>query len=128
MLSRSEQELDILEKISQILGDGLDYGEVFQRVMTLLGERMGILQASLVLWDDASDVLRIVAAVGMTKEEIARGRYAMGEGVVGQVLASGKAQTIADINKHPQFLNRTRSRQLVAVGAGGGLWGWVWSY
>jgi len=120
MLSRSEQELDILEKISQILGDGLDYGEVFQRVMTLLGERMGILQASLVLWDDASDVLRIVAAVGMTKEEIARGRYAMGEGVVGQVLASGKAQTIADINKHPQFLNRTRSRQLVAVGAGGG--------
>ncbi len=117
MLSRSEQELDTLEQISQILGDGLAYGEVFQRVMALLGERMGIQGASLVLWDHAADQMRIVAALGLTDEEVARGRYAMGEGVTGQVIATGRAQIIPDIRKHPQFLNRTRSRQLVAVGA-----------
>lgn len=119
MLSRSEQELDILERISQILGDELAYGDVFQRVMTLLGERLGIQRATLVLWDDAAGEMRIVAAVGMSAEEIARGRYAMGEGVTGQVIATGQVQIIPDISKHPQFLNRTKSRQLSAVGAGG---------
>lgn len=112
MLSRSEQELDTLERISHILGDGLEFTEVFGRVMTLLGERMGIQRASLALWDEAREEMRIVAALGLTPEEIARGRYALGEGVTGQVISTGAAQIIPDISKHPAFLNRTGSRQI----------------
>ncbi len=107
MLNRSEQELDILERISQILGDGIEFGQVFQRAMALLGDRMGIQRASLVLWDEAREEMRTVAALGMSREEMARGRYALGEGVTGQVLATGQPQIIPDIRKHPEFLNRT---------------------
>jgi Nif-specific regulatory protein len=107
MLNRSEQELDILERISQILGDGIEFGEVFQRAMALLGERMGVQRASLVLWDEAREEMRTVAALGMSPQAMARGRYALGEGVTGQVLATGQPRIIPDIRKHPEFLNRT---------------------
>lgn len=111
-MNRTEQELDILERVSQILGDGLELPEVFQRVMAVLSDRLNIQRAALVLWDDSIDQLRILAAIGLSKDEIARGKYAAGEGVTGQVVATGQARVIADIRRHPEFLNRTGSRRL----------------
>src|SRR5690606_34865662 len=111
---------DILQKISQILGDGLELSEVFQRAMTVLCERLGFQRASLVLWDASSEQYRIVAAVGLSREEMARGRYAPGEGVTGKVLATGQPQVVADVLKHPDFLNRTRARPLDGPGSATG--------
>ena len=111
-MDRAEQELDILEKISQVLGDGLELTQVFQRAMTLICDRLDFQRASLVMWDEATEQLRIVGAVGMTPEEIARGRYAPGEGVTGRAMGTGKAQIIPDVTQDPDFLNRTGARQL----------------
>ncbi len=111
-MNRSEQELDILEKISQILGDGHQLSQVFQRAMALLNERLDIQRATLCIWDDAIEQARIVAAIGLSKEEMQRGRYARGEGITGQVLKSGVPMVIPDVTKEPEFLNRTGSRPL----------------
>ena len=83
----------------------------------MLGERMNITQAALCLWDDAISQARIVAAVGLTKAEIERGRYGLGEGVTGRVLATGQPAIIPDLGKHPEFLNRTGSRDLAEARA-----------
>jgi Nif-specific regulatory protein len=115
-MERAEQELDILERIGQILGDGLDLSQVFQRAMTLLTERLNIRRASLLLWDDAIEQVRIIAAIGLTRDEMQRGRYALGEGVTGRVMATGQPQIIPDISKHPDFLDRTGSRAAQASG------------
>ncbi len=115
-MHRSEQELDILEQISQILGDGLELSQLFQRVMSLLSEKLHIQRSALVLWDQASGQLRIVASTGLSTQEQQRGRYAVGEGVTGQVLASGEPAVIKDIASHPEFLNRTGSRDLDEAG------------
>ncbi len=112
MIDRPEQELDILEQISQILGDDLELSEVFQRAMSVLSERLNIQRAALVLWDRATDQLQTVASVGLTPAEQERGRYALGEGVTGRVIASGEPAVIADVSRHPEFLNRTGSRQI----------------
>ena len=111
-MSHPEQELDILEKISQILSSGVELGEVFQRATALLSDRMSIERAALCLWDDTIEQARIIAAVGMSKDEMQRGRYALGEGVTGQVLADGLAQIIPDVSRHSDFLNRTGAREL----------------
>ena len=113
-MASAEHELDIVEKISQILGDDLELKQVFQRAMGVLSERLDIRRASLVLWDDALDEARVVAGVGMTAEEIQRGRYARGEGVTGEVMATGAPQVLENIFNDQRFLNRT-GRQ-----AGGG--------
>ncbi len=109
-MDRAEQELDILEEISQILGETLELGEVFQRAMRVLTQRLGFQRAALVLMDRSKDQLRTVAAVGLTPAERERGRYALGEGVTGKVMATGQPAVIPDIAKHPHFLNRTQSR------------------
>lgn len=41
-----------------------------------------------------------------------RGRYAWGEGVTGRVMVTGQPEVIADVRKHPEFLNRTDSRSI----------------
>jgi len=107
-MSKAEQELDILLEVSQILSEGLELSQVFQRAMSALGKQLDMQTASLVLWDAATEQYRTVAAVGMTQEEIARGRYAPGEGVTGQVLQTGEPAVVADVTAHPAYLNRTR--------------------
>ncbi len=111
-MGRSEQELDILERISQILGGGLELSQVFQHAMALLSDRLNIQRASLALWDDAIGQARVIAAVGLSKSEMERGRYGLGEGVTGRVLASGEPQIIPDVSRHAEFLNRTGSRDM----------------
>ncbi|MCC5829943.1 MAG: sigma 54-interacting transcriptional regulator [Phycisphaeraceae bacterium] len=111
-MDRTEQELDILEGISQILGDGLELTEVFQRAMAVLSDRLRIERAALVLWDDTTDQLRTAAAIGLSREEMQRGRYAPGEGVTGAVVASGQPRIIPDVRQFPEFLNRTGSRRI----------------
>ncbi|MCE9590168.1 MAG: sigma 54-interacting transcriptional regulator [Planctomycetes bacterium] len=122
-MDRAEQELDILERISQILSDGLELGQVFQRGMSLLSDRLNVQRATLVLEDEASQAFRIIAAVGLTTEEMARGRYSAGEGVTGRVIATGTAAIIPDVRLEPDFLNRTGSRPSLSTanaGSGGG--------
>ncbi len=80
--------------------------------MALLSDRLNIQRASLALWDDAIGQARTIAAVGLSKSEMERGRYGLGEGVTGRVLASGQPQIIPDISRHGEFLNRTGSRDL----------------
>ena len=78
----------------------------------MLGERLHIQRASLVLYDQATDQLRTYASVGMTPVEQDRGRYALGEGVTGRVMETGEPAVLPDVSKHPEFLNRTQSREI----------------
>ncbi|MEM1353374.1 MAG: sigma 54-interacting transcriptional regulator [Planctomycetota bacterium] len=108
-MDRLEQELNIVEQISQILGGALELSEVFQRAMSLLGHELSIERAALTLVDPATEQLRIVASVGLSPEEQQRGRYAVGEGVSGRVRETGQPAVIPDVAKHKDFLNKTRT-------------------
>src|SRR5256885_8101442 len=75
--------------------------------MQILSDKMNRRRAALVLLDDSNGRLRTEAAIGMTPEEIERGRYALGEGVTGNVVATGRPRVIPDVRNEPDFLNRT---------------------
>jgi Nif-specific regulatory protein len=64
-------------------------------------------RGALVLLDESTGRLRTEAAIGMTQEEIDRGKYALGEGITGNVVATGRPRLIADLREEPDFLNRT---------------------
>src|SRR5215212_5881461 len=70
---------------------------------------------TLVLLDESTGRLRTEAAVGLTQEEMERGKYALGEGITGNVVATGRPRVVADVRVEPDFLNRTG--RLNAVGA-----------
>src|SRR2546423_1658495 len=102
-----EQELHILTEIGQILSSTLELREAFAKTMQIISDKLDMHRGALVMLDESTGRLRTEAAIGMTQEEIERGRYALGEGVTGNVVATGRPRIIPDMRSEPDFLNRT---------------------
>src|SRR5438045_2628790 len=104
---RADRELLTLTEIGHILASTLELREAFQRMMQLISDKLEMRRGALVLLDESTGRLRTEAAVGLTPEEIERGKYALGEGITGNVVATGRPRVIADLRAEPDFLNRT---------------------
>src|SRR3954454_16082255 len=104
---RSDQELAILQEVGHILSSTLELREAFGKMMTLISDRLDMHRGALVLLDESTGRLRTEAATGLTPEEMERGKYALGEGITGNVVATGRPRIIADLRQEPDFLNRT---------------------
>ncbi len=102
-----DQQLAILTEIAQILSSTLDLRGAFGKIMKIISDKLAMKRGALVLLDDSSGRLRTEAAVGLTPIEIERGKYALGEGITGSVVASGRARVVPDLRQEPDFLNRT---------------------
>src|SRR4051794_13072777 len=104
---KGDQELSILTEIGRILSSTLELREAFGRIMQSISDKLDMHRGALVLLDESAGRLRTEAAVGMTPDEIERGKYALGEGITGNVVATGRPRVIADVRAEPDFLNRT---------------------
>ena len=106
-LLRGDQELSILTEIGRILSSTLELREAFGQIMQSISDKMDMHRGALVLLDESTGRLRTEAAVGLTPDEIERGKYALGEGITGNVVATGRPRVVADVRSEPDFLNRT---------------------
>lgn len=61
-------------------------------------------------YDKTAGKLRVVSAFGLTPEQMARGRYKVGEGIVERFFETGEPIIVPNIGKEPLFLNRTDVR------------------
>jgi Nif-specific regulatory protein len=103
---KTEQDETLLE-FGQVLGSALDFVELFGKVGELLAERCDMKRSFLVLLNPETDELAIELAHGMTPEEMAKGRYRVGEGITGRVVKTGRPMGVKDISAEPKFLGRT---------------------
>ena len=110
----SEHEIDILSQVGQLFASTLDLSEAFPRLMQLLSAELDMSRGTLVLLDESSGRLRIEAAAGLKPQEVERGDWALGEGITGNVVATGRARVIPDIRSEPDFLNRLGARDVAA--------------
>jgi len=109
--SRQDRELGLLTKMGEALGSALDPNSFFEQTMGVLADELGMIRGTLVLLDRAVNRLRIVAAHGLTATERAKGEYAVGEGVTGRVVETGRPEVVPDIAGDPRFLDRTAARR-----------------
>src|SRR5882762_580589 len=103
----ADQELAILNEIGEILSSSNALREGFAKIMQVISDKLNMHRGTLVLLDESTGRLRTEAALGLTAEDIDRNRYALGEGVTGNVVATGRARIIRDVRADPDFLNRT---------------------
>jgi len=101
------ERLNLLWEISKALDNSLDLREVVQPVLTTLAERMGMVRGILTLLNRQTGEIFIEAAHGLSETQKRRGRYKIGEGIIGQVVQTGKAVVIPRVSDEPRFLNRT---------------------
>jgi Nif-specific regulatory protein len=109
-LDRRVLELTTLYEISKLLGSSLELEQNLSAILRILNAFMGMRKGTILLYDALEHELSIRVAVGMTPEEIIRGRYHKGEGILGKVMLHGLPMVIPDIGAEPEFLDRTRSR------------------
>jgi Nif-specific regulatory protein len=109
-LERKIKELTVLYEVSQLIGGTLNCQDVFSDILGTFHTRLGMNRGTITLLNPATGKLEICAAHGMSAEEVARGRYLVGEGITGKVMETGDPAVVPQIEKEPLFLNRTRSR------------------
>ena len=109
--SLQARELLTLNRIAEIMAESVDITQAVPRVLELLENTLGMHYATLGLLDNGAGEVTIDVGAGLTKEQVGRGRYSLGEGVVGKVAESGIAAVIPSVANCPQFLNRTGLRK-----------------
>ena len=110
LLIRENRILSALLEVSKVLNSSFELEKNLSRTMNVLGDFLEMERGSVFLLDHFTKELRIVAAHGLTKEQIERGKYKIGEGIVGRVLKKGSPMVITNVGEEPLFLNKTGSR------------------
>jgi len=109
-LERKNRELAAILEVSRVLTASFDLEENLAEAMLTLAKLLEMQRGCVFLLDPVSGDIRIVAAHGLTKDEIKRGKYRMGEGIVGRVIKNPSPMFIPNIGEEPMFLNKTGSR------------------
>lgn len=111
-LKREIQELSALYEVAKAMNSTMGFEEKLGLVLEILHSKLGMERGTLTLLKPQTQELEIRIGRGLSKEEMERGRYKMGEGITGKVVASGEPIAVRNVNDEPLFLNRTRARDL----------------
>jgi Nif-specific regulatory protein len=109
--NREIKELKLLWEVSQALGRSMDLREVVGPVLNALAERMGMARGALTLVNRRTEEIYMEAAHGLSELQRRRGRYQIGEGVIGKVVETGQPAIVPHISNEPMFLDRTGARK-----------------
>lgn len=104
--------LSLLHDITQVMATTNNVMQSLDRALELLARRRNLLRCAITLVSPRTGEIRIVSAYGLKPSERSRGRYVLGEGIVGRVIQTGQAMYISSVSREPLFLNRTRARDL----------------
>jgi Nif-specific regulatory protein len=113
MLIPHEQEhssISLLAEVSRTVNNEEDISKVLRLVLFILSEHMDMLRGMVTILNRDTGEIVINESFGLTEEQKERGRYRIGEGVIGQVVKTGKPVIVPRINEEPLFLDRTGSR------------------
>ena len=108
---REVRELTLLWEVSQAIGRSMDIREVVGPVLNALAEQMGMTRGALTLVNRKTGEIYIEAAHGLSEIQRQKGRYQIGEGVVGKVVETGQPVVVPHIADEPLFLDRTGARR-----------------
>jgi Nif-specific regulatory protein len=108
---REIKELTLLFEISQTLDRVLDVRDAVGPVLQAMAKHMGMVRGTIALLNPDTREIFIEAAYGLSASQQGRGRYKLGEGVTGKVVATGRPAVVPRISEEPLFLDRTGARK-----------------
>ena len=90
-------ELSLLFDISQTLDSSMDLRDTLGPVLEIIAKYKGVIRGSLTLLNRETGEISIEAAYGLSPSQQRRGRYRVGEGIIGQVFQTGKPAIIPKV-------------------------------
>ncbi len=104
----NDRQVGLLEKIGRIFIENSEdinllMSNVFRHVVNYYNIERGMIS----LYHKEEDEILVEIHHGFTDEEVTKGIYKPGEGVIGTVVKTGNPFLVMDIMNEPKFLNRT---------------------
>ena len=104
------QDLACLYEITKNLASAAHLQDCLEKVVAILADTKGMENGTVTIVNPVTRELEIEVAHGITAEARRRGKYKLGEGITGRVVATGEPIIVPQIGDEPLFLNRTRTR------------------
>ena len=105
--------ISLLAEVSRTLNYTKDINKVLRDILSIMSEHMNMIRGVITILNRDINEIVINESFGLTEEEQARGRYMPGEGIIGQVVKTGRSRIVPKIDEEPQFLDRTGSRNRI---------------
>ncbi len=99
-----------LYEVTKVLASSTDLRECLEQIMEILASTRGMDNGTVSIINPSNSQLEIEVAHGLSAEARKRGKYEVGEGITGRVVATGAPIVVPSISEEPLFLNRTRAR------------------
>jgi len=110
-VNREVNELALLWEVNKALSQSIYIRDVVGPVLNALAEQMGMSRGMLTLLNRKTGEISIEVAHGLSEKQRSRGKYQIGEGIIGRVVKTGKPVVVPHISDEPLFLDRTGSRK-----------------
>ncbi|HAU38064.1 MAG TPA: nif-specific transcriptional activator NifA [Phycisphaerales bacterium] len=110
---RHDGELSALHRISQILATGTRQKQILAEMLDVLDKELGMTRGTILLLSPDGKELMIEIGHNLSEEQRRAVRYQYGEGIVGQVVQSGKPAVVPKVSQEPRFLDRLHRRRQI---------------
>ncbi|HPB81748.1 MAG TPA: sigma 54-interacting transcriptional regulator [Spirochaetota bacterium] len=101
---------ELLYEIGKTFTAMEDINSLLQEVLNVLARHLPMKRSMITVYQPETEDISIDVSFGYSDEQISRGRYKPGEGVIGSVISTGKAVIIPSVQDEPRFLNKTGAR------------------
>jgi len=104
----NDRQSGLIEKIGRVFIEyNSDINTLMSSVFTLIVTYYNIDRGMISIYHKDDDEISVEIHHGYTEEEVTRGIYKPGEGIIGTVVKTGNPYIVLDIMNEPKFLNRT---------------------
>jgi len=103
--------LAVLYQVAKVLSRGGELDAIMEQVLQILDSHAGMNRGAISILEPGNAQLAVDVSRGMSARGKQLGRYRLGEGVTGKVVASGKPIAVPRLSDEPTFLDRTGARQ-----------------
>lgn len=104
------EDLTTLYEVTKELASSMRLSDCLEHIMTTLSSMKKMENGTVTIVNPTTGELEIEVAHGIAAEGRKRGKYKIGEGITGRVVAAGEPIIVPHISEEPNFLNRTRAR------------------
>ena len=105
-----EVEMDTLQAVSRMLARGAEHRELLQEILGVLEEKLEVSRGTVTLLSPDGDGFTVEAVAPGAERPHHGGTFRKGEGIIGNVLASGEPEIVPLLSQDPRHQGRVHHR------------------
>jgi Nif-specific regulatory protein len=103
--------LTALYRIARVIGTGGAIENIMEKTLDILETYAGMRRGMISILNQENAELTVDIAKGISETGKKRGKYRLGEGITGKVVATGRPIAIPKLKNEPTFLDKTGARK-----------------